>query len=39
MRETFKGAQAEIHEYINKGGKMSPEIESIVKDVEKYKHI
>ncbi|MGO5135640.1 tetratricopeptide repeat protein [Clostridium butyricum] len=30
----FKGAQAEIHEYINKGGKMSPEIESIVKDVE-----
>ena len=30
----FKGAEVEIHEYINKGGKVNSEIEGIVKDVE-----
>lgn len=30
----FKNAQVEIHEYINKGGKMTPQIEVIVKDID-----
>ena len=30
----FKGAEVEINEYINKGGRMTPEIKGIVKDVD-----
>ena len=33
-KNDFKGAEVEIHEYLNKGGARTPEIETVIQDIQ-----